>query len=504
VPRPLRALLVEDSPADAELLIHELRAADFDLTFERVETASEMKKALEHGEWDIVLSDYSLPTFSGPEALKIKQTLDVDIPFIIISGTIGEETAVSALKAGAHDFLVKGRLARLIPAIDRELRDAAERRERKQLEEQLNHAQKMEAIGQLAGSVAHDFNNVLTAILGFCELALSGMAPDAPERGDLVEIRNAGERAAGLTRQLLAFSRQQVLQPKVHGLNGLVNGVLPMLRRLVVENIEIAVSLESDPSNIKIDATQLEQILINLVVNARDAMPTGGRLTIGTRTDDATDTVALIVADTGTGMDEATRARIFEPFFTTKGVGKGTGLGLATVQRIVKQCGGSIEVTSEMGQGTAFRINLPRVAHAVAAHAEGRHAAARLAGSETVLIAEDDPAVRLLARLLLRRGGYTVLEAGSAAEAILVAQDCPKPIDLLLSDVIMPDSGGTPLIDRLRQTRPNLRVIYMSGYTDDAIVHHGVLDEGTAFLQKPFTPQALAQKVRDVLDEVMQ
>ena len=252
MPRPLRALLVEDSPADAELLVHELEA-NFDLTFERVETAGEMKQALERGGWDIVLSDYSLPTFSAPDALRVKQALGVDIPFLIISGTIGEETAVSALKAGAHDFLVKGRLARLVPAIERALGDAAERRERKQLEAQLNHAQKMEAVGQLAGSVAHDFNNVLTAILGFCELALSGMAPDAPERADLVEIRNAGERAAGLTRQLLAFSRQQVLQPKVHDLNALVDDILPMLRRLVVEHIELAVTLEATGAKIKID-----------------------------------------------------------------------------------------------------------------------------------------------------------------------------------------------------------------------------------------------------------
>ena len=503
VRKPLRALLVEDSPADAELLMHELTRAGFDVTCERVETADDMKAALASGDWEIVLSDYSLPTFSGPDALQLKQAVGSDIPFIIISGTIGEETAVSALKAGAQDFLLKGRLARLVPAIDRALQDAAERRERKRLEEQLNHAQKMEAVGQLAGSVAHDFNNVLTAILGFCELALGGMAPDSPERSDLLEIRNAGERAAGLTRQLLAFSRQQVLQPKIHDLNGLVNGVVPMLRRLVIENIEVVVSLESTPAKIKIDATQLEQILINLVVNARDAMPLGGRLTIATHSDPAAGTVALIVSDTGTGMDEATRARIFEPFFTTKGAGKGTGLGLATVQRIVKQCDGSIEVASEPGNGTEFRVNFPRVAHTAAAPLESQAGADGSSGSETVLLAEDDPSVRALARLSLRRCGYTVLEAGNAAEAVAIADDYTNPIHLLLSDVIMPNSaGGSSLIDRLRHRRPDLRVLYMSGYTDDAILQHGVLDEGTAFLQKPFTPQALTQKVRGVLDEV--
>jgi CheY-like chemotaxis protein len=246
----------------------------------------------------------------------------------------------------------------------------------------------------------------------------------------------------------------------------------------------------------------VEQVILNLAVNAKDAMPRGGRLTIGTCSDVATGVVTLIVADTGEGMDAATRARIFEPFYTTKGAGKGTGLGLATVQRIVKQCDGSIEVKSEPGQGAVFRVSLPRVEHVASAHAESRGAAEGSGGAETVLLAEDDTAVRLLARLSLRRGGYTVLEAGNAAEALAIANDYAHRIDLLLSDVIMPGSSGAPLIARLRETRPDLRVLYMSGYTDDAIVHHGVLDEGTAFLQKPFTPQALVQKVRDVLDEV--
>jgi CheY-like chemotaxis protein len=275
-----------------------------------------------------------------------------------------------------------------------------------------------------------------------------------------------------------------------------------MLRRLLFENIEVVVSLESNAAKIRIDATQLEQILINLVVNARDAMPRGGRLTIATRSAPTDGSVALIVADTGEGMDEATRARIFEPFFTTKGPGKGTGLGLATVQRIAKQCDGSVEVTSDPANGTVFRIHLPRVAHSSATHLAPHAVTDASSGSETVLLAEDDPSVRLLARLSLQRRGYTVLEAGDATEALAVAEDHGKPIDLLLSDVIMPNAGDTPLIDRLRRIHPDLRVLYMSGYTDDAIIHHGVLDEGTAFLQKPFTPQALAQKVRDVLDEV--
>jgi len=501
VPKPLRALIVEDSPADAELLIHAVKSGGYDLAWERVETAEAMTAALARGGWDIVLSDYSLPTFSGPEALHLTQSMEYDVPFIIISGTIGEETAVTALKAGANDFLIKGRLARLIPAIERELRDAAARRERKQLEEQLNHAQKMEAIGQLAGSVAHDFNNVLTAILGFCELALSGMPPEAPERADLGEIQKAGERAAGLTRQLLAFSRQQILQPKVHDLNTLVSDVHPMLRRLIFENIELIVSLQPGIGSIKIDATQLEQVLINLVVNARDAMPQGGRITIETSSVSRPGALSLVVTDDGCGMDEAVRAQIFKPFFTTKGVGKGTGLGLATVQRIVNQCGGTVDVTSQPATGTTFTVSFPPASQAELVHLKSAGDGEACRGSETVLVAEDDPAVRRLAKLSLQRSGYTVLEAGNAREALVLAQNLSVPIHLVVTDVVMPDATGPSLVERLRASRPGLPVLYMSGYTDDAIVHHGVLSEGTPFLQKPFTPNGLAQKVREVLDE---
>jgi signal transduction histidine kinase len=502
MPKPLRALIVEDSPNDAELLIHELTSGGYDLTSERVETADALRAALAREPWDIVLSDYSLPTFSGPDALRITQAMDCDVPFIIVSGTIGEETAVTALKAGAHDFLIKGRLARLVPAIERELRDAAARRERKQLEEQLNHAQKMEAVGELAGSVAHDFNNVLTAILGFCELALCGHAADAPQRPDLIEIQKAGERAASLTRQLLAFSRRQVLQPRVHDLNALVSGVEPMLRRLLLENIALNVLLAPNIGLIKIDATHLEQILVNLAVNARDAMPRGGKLTIDTSYQASGDLVTLRVTDTGSGMNDATRSRIFQPFFTTKGVG-GTGLGLATVHRIITQWAGTIDVVSEPGHGTTFTLCFPRAQEREAAYPESPTAGRESRGSETILVAEDDPAVRLLARLALQRSGYQVLEAANSQEALVVAREYAKRIHLLLSDVIMPESAGAPLIECLRSSRPDLRVLYMSGYTDEAIIHHGVLDEGMPFLPKPFTPHSLAQKVREVLDQVI-
>jgi signal transduction histidine kinase len=506
VAKPLKALIVEDSLSDAELLLMELKRSGYDVSCERVETAEAMRAALAGATWDIILSDYSLPTFSAPEALGIAQTQESDVPFIIISGTIGEETAVSALKAGAHDFLVKGRLARLAPAIERELRDAEARRDRKRLEEQLRHSQKMEAVGQLAGSVAHDFNNVLTSILGFCELALLGVGiDDNGLREDLVEIQRAGERAAGLTRQLLAFSRQQVLQPKIHDLNGLVAGMEPMLRRLTFENIQLTLAIDSEVNLIEIDETQLEQILINLVVNARDAMPQGGTLAVsvsralfdpivGKSLGNPSAYVMLSVSDTGIGMDEATKTRIFEPFFTTKGAA-GTGLGLATVHRIVKQNNGDLSLISAPGKGTTFRIFLPRAAGESPARSDAHVTTGRTSGSETVLVAEDDPAVRRLAKLSLERNGYHVLEAGNPQEAIRVAQTHSGPIQLLLSDVIMPESKGAPLVERLRTIQPLASRRARSGHriSAEAVHRPGSRAEGA---RGPRPARAVAAKGR--------
>jgi two-component system cell cycle sensor histidine kinase/response regulator CckA len=387
--------------------------------------------------------------------------------------------------------------------------------EQRQLEKQLRQAQKLEVIGQLAGGVAHDFNNLLTAILGFSEMLLNDMDPDDPKCADVLEIKKAGERAAGLTRQLSAFSRKQVLQPVVLELNGFVAGIEPMLRRLIAAHIDLSVSLQPDIGAVKIDPTQLEQIIINLAVNAADAMPAGGKLAIKTanvRLDadhrrhhlpiGPGEYVMLAVSDTGVGMDDATSQHIFEPFFTTKEVGKGTGLGLATVYGIVKQSGGDIWVDSQPGHGSAFKIYLPRVTTASAPTAVV--AAAVLdslpRGIETILLVEDDPAVRRLARLGLERSGYRVLEAENPKLALRLANQLDEPIDLLLSDVIMPESEGTPLFQRLLTTRPGLRVLYFSGYAADAIIRRHIAVDGAPFLQKPFTPLALLGKVRSVLD----
>jgi PAS domain S-box-containing protein len=385
--------------------------------------------------------------------------------------------------------------------------------ERKALEEQLRQAQKMEAIGQLAGGIAHDFNNLLTVILGFCELRIIALPPEDPALADLTEIKMAGERAAGLTRQLLAFSRKQILQPTVLDVNALIAGMKPMLQRVIVESIELRVSLAPDVGLLRMDSTQLEQILVNLAVNAADAMPRGGTLTIETANvtlDEHYEQrhlpvtpgpyVVLTVADTGVGMDDAVSRRIFEPFFTTKAVGKGTGMGLATVYGIVKQSGGDVRVQSQPGVGTTFKIYLPQVAAGAAAPAtpavDPHHAQA----SATVLLVEDDEAVRRLARTALEREGYRVIEAGNPREAAQRAREFEGRIGLLLSDIVMPESDGPPLAEWLLSAHPGLRILYMSGYADEAIVRHGVLVEGTPFLQKPFSLRALVRKVREVLD----
>jgi len=380
------------------------------------------------------------------------------------------------------------------------------------LEAQLRQSQKMEAVGTLAGGVAHDFNNLLTTILGYSSLVLEQLREEDPLREEIREIQRAGERAADLTRQLLAFSRKQVLAPVVLDLNGIVASMEKMLRRLIGEDVALAAVLDSNLWSVRADPGQIEQVIVNLVVNARDAMPRGGKVTIETRNVDFDDSyipmhtyvqpgehVCLSVTDTGTGMDPQTRSRIFEPFFTTKSPGKGTGLGLSTVYGIVKQSGGSIETYSEPGRGTSFKVYLPRALEAEKAVAREARPAP-LGGSEMVLLVEDEEAVRRLARLVLEKRGYAVLEAGSAEDAQSIVAGHAGAIDLLLTDSVMPGMSGPDLAGNLRSTRPELKVLFMSGYTDDAIVRHGLLTASEAFLQKPFTPEGLARKVREVLD----
>ena len=488
------------------MILRELRRGGFDTTYERVETAEAFRAALARQAWDIVLSDYYLPTFDAPGALTVLQESGVDLPFIVVSGSVGEDTAVAAMRAGTTDYIMKDRLQRLPPAVARALADAAVRRERMQLQRQLAQAQKLEAIGRLAGGVAHDFNNVLTAILGSAELLLLDTPAGANAREEVEIIRDAAVRAQELIRQLLAFSARQVLQPAVIDLNDLIKNLGRMLRRLIGEDLVLATELEDDIGAVRVDPGQVEQVLVNLTVNARDAMPDGGRLTIRTANVDSIDgdgprgpQVLIEVADTGTGMDAATLARVFEPFFTTKERGKGTGLGLASVYGIVRQSGGHIAVRSTLGTGTTFRIHLPRVDEAVEKSRAAPLVTAPVAGTETILVAEDEQIVRVLVRKVLEQAGYMVLLASGGAEALQLAERHPGPIQLLVTDVVMPGMSGRELARRLVERRPMTKVLYLSGYADDAVERHGVLDPGTAFMQKPFSPSALATRVREVL-----
>jgi two-component system cell cycle sensor histidine kinase/response regulator CckA len=634
----LRVLLIEDSEDDAALMMRALHNGEYDLTFERVETADAMRAALDRHPWDLVISDYSMPHFTGPEALHLLQGAGIDLPFIIVSGTIGEETAVAAMKAGAHDFMMKGQLTRLLPAVARELREADERRERRraearfaavldvtaeaiiavdegqrivmfnasaertfgytagevqgqpldmllppqvaaahrqhilafaaateasprsmserhgalvgrrkdgsefpieasiakltqegqtiftvflrdvsarrQLETQLIQAQKMEAIGQLAGGIAHDFNNLLTAITGYIELALDALPPGQPIYSDLTEAQKAAQRAATLTAQLLAFARKQIIDVRVLDLNRLVLELDKLLRRVLGEHIELITQPTPCLGQVKVDPGQIEQVIVNLAVNARDAMPNGGKLMIETaNTVLGSDYahrhagvtpgayVMLVVSDTGSGMDAAVQGHIFEPFFTTKAPGKGTGLGLATCYGIVKQHGGHIELYSKAGYGSTFKIYLPQVEESPDPLLPHDQVTAVPQGTEVALLVEDESLVRALVGRVLRELGYTVLEATNGEEALhTIHEYAGTPIELLITDVVMPRMGGKALAEQLMAVYPRIKVLFVSGYATDTITHHGRLEPGTNFLSKPFTPTALAHKVREVLD----
>jgi CheY-like chemotaxis protein len=371
----------------------------------------------------------------------------------------------------------------------------------------------MEAVGQLAGGVAHDFNNLLTVINGFSGLAFHQMRGDDPSRECIAQVLKAGERAADLTRQLLAFSRIQVLQPQVLDVNVLLGDLSKMLRRLLGENIGLQLEADAALGLVKVDPVQLEQAVINLAVNARDAMPGGGRLTIETRNAELDQGyveqhpdarpgryVRVAVSDSGHGIDAATQARIFEPFFTTKGPGRGTGLGLAMVYGFVKQSGGHIDTESEVGCGTTFKVYLPRADETVPSGRSSQDFVMLPKGTETILLVEDQDAVRLFARQVLLAGGYTVLEARGGEEAFQVAQQCLGPIHLLVTDVVMPRMSGPQLAELLARDRPDLRVLFVSGYADEAMTRCGMAEASSAFLQKPFNRVRLAQKVREVLD----
>jgi signal transduction histidine kinase len=372
----------------------------------------------------------------------------------------------------------------------------------RQSEAQLRHAQKMEAVGQLAGGIAHDFNNLLTGILSYADLVLGELRPGDPVRADLEQIRHAAQRAAALTRQLLAFSRRQVLQPHVLSLNGCVAELDAMLRRLLGADVTLETELDPGLWYVQADPGQLEQVLVNLVVNARDAMPAGGRVTIATANLPLSHGayVTLSVSDTGIGMDAATQSRIFDPFFTTKEQGKGTGLGLSTVYGIVEQSGGHVTVESAPGQGATFTIFFPRHSAPALGLPPGADRRSLPAGTETLLLVEDEAAVRTSTRRLLERQGYTVVEARHGADALRIFEEGGRPIDLVLTDLVRPEMGGRELVERLRARHPGVKVLYMSGYSERAVAVDGVMPPRTGFVEKPFTVEQLIRRTREILD----
>jgi PAS domain S-box-containing protein len=469
-----------------------------------------------------VLGWPSLGSFRGPWPHLVLAPIDEKysnhvMPTIEVSGLdVGRRIEVMAQRANGTEFPAEI-IVRPIQLTARRvyviwMRDITEQR---RLENQLWRSQKMEAVGRLAGGVAHDFNNLLTVITGYSDLVLASLSGSDPRRKNVEEILKAGERAASLTRQLLAFSRRQVLTPQPLDLNGVVLNLDKMLRRLIGEDIEVLNVLHPDLGTVKADPGQVEQVLVNLAVNARDAMPEGGRLIIETANasiDSQTarhydppmppgDYVMLAVSDDGCGMDQETQNLIFEPFFTTKEEGKGTGLGLSTVYGIVKQSGGFIWVQSERGHGTSFKIYLPRIQNKEERHSSASSQEKPLAkGTETLLVVEDECAVRELVRGVLESAGYTVLLASRGEEAIQVASTHRNPIDLLLTDVVMPQMGGRELAKAVEKIDSKIKVVYMSGYAEKAIVHQGILEPGAVLIQKPFTPATLIRKIREVLD----
>ena len=518
--QPLRLLHLEDNPVDADLVMETLAESGLVCTAHRVETRSAFLSALKEGAYDLILADYSLPGFDGISALALARQHAPDIPFLFVSALIGEELAIDAMHQGATDYVFKQRLGRLVPSVQRALRERDERRERKRAEEalrqsekQLRQAQKMEAVGRLAGGIAHDFNNLLTVIMGYSHVLAAELGPDHPLQSKIAETQKAGERAAMLIRQLLAFSRKQPLEPKVLVLNSIVANLEGMLHRLIGADIRLVITPDPANSQVRADPAQLEQVLMNLVVNARDAMADGGKLTIeSSRVELAKSPpyhvqplapgnyVKLTVSDTGSGMDRQTQAHIFEPFFTTKEEGKGSGLGLSTVFGIVTQCGGGIDVTSRVGRGTRFDIYFPLAEAELQSSGPPPESGRSCRGTETILLAEDDPSVRQLVRDELRKLGYKVIEAKNGLEACLLASQQVGSVDLLLTDMVMPGMGGRELAQHLSVIKPDLRILFMSGYTDDVGILAGLEDGATGFMQKPFTPEMLAQTVRHLLD----
>jgi signal transduction histidine kinase len=512
---PLNILVIEDSNADFLLVERHLKQKELPVRCTRVDTLDELKEAIDRGHWHLVLADYSVHQLDFQENLNLLHAALPGLPVIMVTGTVGEEKAVELLKLGVSDFVLKGNLARLVPAIERSLRDTSVRKSKSVAEEQSRQAQKMEAIGQLAGGVAHDFNNILQAILGYSHLILAKAKDNEQIEHYVEEIIKASKRAADLTRGLLAFSRKQEVTLAVIDISEVLKSNEAFLRRLIREDIELKLSCSEEPLTVLADRGQIEQVFMNLVTNGRDAMPNGGRLSIETRLVTlAQDFIeahgygtagiysSCSVTDSGFGMDNETQSHMFEPFFTTKEQGEGTGLGLSMAYGIVKKHDGFITVYSEPGTGTIFTIYLPLVQASASAGKIGvRDAVPLRGGTETILVGEDDAALRRLSKNVLRHYGYQVIEAVNGQDVVDRFVEFGESIDLVILDAIMPKKNGKLACDEMRIMRPDLCVIFVSGYTKDIFAESNVFDDNSVFIQKPVPPDVLLAKVRELLDK---
>jgi two-component system cell cycle sensor histidine kinase/response regulator CckA len=510
----IRLLIVEDSEDDAALLLLLLGQAGYEIKSERVESARSLAKALIQ-KWDLVISDHSMPHLSGTEALTAVRAMDADVPFIFVSGTIGEEAATDAMRHGAQDYVMKSNLKRLVPAVQRELRDATERKERKRLDRRVQQLERFEAIGRLVGGIAHDFNNMVGAILGWAEMGFEESKSESRLHDRFQKIRDQSLRAGKLTSKLLTFAGGRAFQPRKINLNILIEEEMSLLTKLIGEGIEVRILAAPDLRVTLADPTQIEQVLMNLCLNARDAMEQGGDLLIETQNvelgpefcsehcvDPPGSYVLLRVSDTGIGIDSATMEHLFEPFFTTKAIGKGTGLGLSTLYGIVTEHGGFVFAESKLGIGSSFRVYLP-VSTGKHEHRETRGDDGRPRGNETILLAEDHDGLRETAREMLEALGYRVLVATDGGKALEIFTGNAEQIDLVLMDVVMPVLSGPEAYLEMSALKPGVRVIFATGYTPKAKALISMLEKGGMILQKPYTLTSLSQMVRGAIEQAL-